>query len=252
MTPEAHEWLEDFPTDGHGLRDGGPFMIEGPDSVLGAAGILGPLGPLNRNQNYRADSHGVYRDRSGNPVRSVDAAYGSGKKTWDLYELYDEATAKNMQDNDTSFAVDGSIAKAGNSATDDTSDTYKFTSKEDQWVSALVIPTNPQMSFQQAMGEVAFSAPSGWDFGMSDLTKNFDDFDLEIMDKGGNVLAKSDLKDMSNWICIHVPKGTELQARVTLKNKATDRGEAPYRLLISGSTGEFNGIEAGGPQIKRG
>ena len=120
-------------------------------------------------------------------------------------------------------------------------------------VTVLVLPEKANLSFGMAMAEAQYStlwnglrSPSAWN---SDFAKNFDDFDLEILDRKGNVIGRSNLADGSDWVQLKVPKGTELQARVRLKSSfhAEDK---PYRLFVVGSTKHLNTSEARGNHLR--
>src|SRR5690606_41981302 len=85
--------------------------------------------------------------------------------------------------------VEGTIAEVGGA------DTFRFRSAEDQFVTVLVLPEKARLSFGTAMAEAQYSAtwnglssPSAWN---SDFAQNFDDFDLEILDAAGAVIALS-------------------------------------------------------------
>lgn len=143
--------------------------------------------------------------------------------------------------------VEGTIAEVGGA------DTFRFRSAEDQFVTVLVLPEKARLSFGTAMAEAQYSAmwnglssPSAWN---SDFAQNFDDFDLEILDAAGAVIARSNLADGTDWVQLEVPAGTELRARVRLRSSFHEETR-PSRLFVVGSTGERNTTEVKGPHVK--
>jgi hypothetical protein len=135
-----------------------------------------------------------------------------------------------MTDNDTSFMVQGSI---GNSSSE--VDAYRFTSREEQWVTVVVVPEN----------------------GLSD-------FDLEMTGGNGQRIARSDSDGKQSlgffgitrdgnyidFIQVKVARGEKLEARVSAK---TVNGAFPtYRLVVVGSTKAFASTDIKGPhQVAR-
>lgn len=194
----------------------------GPISQLGALGPLGPLGPIGAH-GYLRNSNGQYTDE-GNVVRDVtmwfDEAHTT-QRTYELYENYTESYAKSMTDNDTSFMV------AGTATTLDRTDTYTFTSNEEQLVTILVANSNVADTF---------------------LTN---DFDLTITDEHGNSLITSRLSGTwAEWIQMKVPANTTLKAEVKLATPFPIVLPYSYRLFITGSTQYVNKTEITGDHIR--
>ena len=75
------------------------------------------------------------------------------------------------------------------------------------------------------------------------------DFDLEILDETGAVIAQSNLADGTDWVQLEVPAGTELQALVRLRSSFHEETR-PYRLFVVGSTGELAGSGVEGPHVR--
>jgi hypothetical protein len=141
------------------LKPGGSAAILGPSGPAGPLGLTGPLGPVGVH-GHRRDEQGHFRDASGQIVRTMDAAYDERTlRTWDLYELYTESAAQQMRDNDTSFAVDGTLT-GGQEA-----DSYSFNVDHPQFVAINVVPrdagTNFDLVVHDAAGKELFATRSG-------------------------------------------------------------------------------------------
>jgi hypothetical protein len=190
------------------LRGLGHYAVLGPLGPLGPMGALGPLGPVGAH-GFGADDDGTYLDAQGQARRSVDVRYDAQgtTHTWELYERYTESFAKGMDDNDTSFMVEGRLAYEGGGAYE--TDEFSFTSNSDQLVTVCVVPE-----------------------------KSLDDFDFEITDAAGEVLVTSDSDDNIDWAQLQVKKGTKLNVRVKLKDSAHWFSK-DYRLFVTGSTERF-------------
>lgn len=201
--------INDF---GKHLQAGGLFTVLGPVGPLGALGPLGPLGPIGAH-GYLADSNGNYVS-NGVIYRTVGVPYNDTIRTYELFEKYTESHAKSMTDNDTSFMVEGEIYPLSEN------DTYTFTSNESQFVTILVTPE-----------------------------KEYDDFDLEILDSNDNVIATSNRADYIDWVQIQVPAGTTLKARVTLHSTGHFLSKT-YRLFVVGSTQYINTTDISGNHVK--
>jgi hypothetical protein len=191
------------------LRGLGQAAVLGPLGPLGPLGALGPLGPVGAH-GFGTDENGSYIDRDGKVQRTIDVFYNDDKtevRSYELFEKYSEEAAKAMTDNDTSFMVEGGIAYEGRGKYE--TDEFEFTSNSDQLVTVCVVPE-----------------------------KSLDDFDLEIVDDKGNVLAKSDSDDLMDWTQLQVKKGTKLKARVKLKDSGHWFSKT-YRLYVVGSGEEL-------------
>lgn len=198
----------------------GLWTALGPISQLGALGPLGPLGPTGAH-GYLKNSNGQYTD-DGQVVRDVTMWYNDAhtvQRTYELYENYTESFAKSMTDNDTSFMVEG-MANAF-----DRTDTYTFTSAQDQVVTLLVLNSNT--------ADVYLS----------------NDFDLTVTDEAGNQLITSALSgNWSDWIQMKVPANTTLKVQVKLATPVPVLFPG-YRLFVTGSTQYVNKTEITGDQV---
>ena len=194
----------------------------GPISQLGALGPLGPLGPVGAH-GYRRNSSGQYIAGS-NVARNVTMWFDEAKttqRTYELYENYTESFAKSMADNDTSFMVEGTATAF------DRTDTYTFTSNQDQLVTILVANSNVADTL---------------------LTNNFD---LTITDEHGNPLITSNLSGTwADWIQMKVPANTTLKAEVKLATSFPVVLPCSYRLFVTGSTQYVNKTEITGDHIR--
>ncbi len=88
-------------------------------------------------------------------MRTVRVPYEGRYRTYELFERYPEAVAKALPDNDTSFLVTGNASPGE-------VDSYPFTSRVGQYLTAVLVPEN-----------------------------SFSDFDLELVDGKGRALAAS-------------------------------------------------------------
>ena len=242
------------------LQPGGAATPLGPVGPLGPLGALGPLGPIG--------AHGLRRDSSGNYTgvcsdgrtgvcRTVDVEWtaGGSKRTWPLFESYTESTAKAKTDNDTSFMVQGEIARAGDT------DTFVAKSADAQWVTIVAVPEHAMHTYSQAMAILAASSVLGFNppvlvpFPPGYLYNHeasFDDFNLEVVvsDVGTAVSATSGTID---WATVRVPAGSTLEIKLTLYSAWTQwwRPYNPrYRLFVVGSTRYLAGAVASGPQLQ--
>ncbi len=273
------------------LRPGGIFAPLGPVGVSGALGPLGPLGPIGA-YGYEADDSGQYwpeedAEQKCNaapegcqtpPGRRSTVSWNEGEdRVYELVELYDEAHASAMTDNDTSFVVSGEIEEPG-----DGPDTFAFASARDQWVTILLVPQYAKYPFAQAMAILGQSAALGYQVPSAVTVPNlftgifvaqdynhytsFDDFDIEVeLVQGGKSIGTiaSQSGDAVDWIHVRVPAGTEFKAQVSLYNEwgaafqdslwgLTFRPSTPaYRLVVVGSTGTAQGQTAfAGPYLQ--
>src|SRR5262245_42571465 len=120
--PSINDWAKQ-------LQGGGEWTSLGPLGALAPLGPLGPLGPVGAH-GYRRDSHGNYT--SGSAVkRTINVDYAP--HTFELFEMYDEDTAKSDAPNDTSFVALGEAPRGE-------TDSYEIKSRYDQFVTILVVP----------------------------------------------------------------------------------------------------------------
>lgn len=230
------------------FQPGGMYAAVGPWGPLGALGALGPLGPVGAH-GFRADADGNYVSQDGSIQRTIRTEWTLGTaREWGLLEDYTEKRAKELPDNDTSFMVEGAIANA------ELSDTYRFRSNVDQYVTVLVLPELASATFFPHLRyrdnqPVAPTDPLGMniaqDFWRKAL-KAYDDFDVEVLNADGKVVARSNLLGGADWIHLKVPAGTDLQARVKLRS-SVQWGEKPYRLFVVGSNTAADPLPAGEP-----
>ena len=171
---------------------GGIWGVLGPAGPLGCLGPLGPLGP--------AGAEGSSIDSAGRHVHDgkVKRTVLVGEREFEICELYREAFAKAMPDNDTSFMVEGELSPPSET------DEYAFTSRCDQFVSVVVVPES-----------------------------TLDACALDVRGAGG-LLASSASSSLVNWVILHVRAGTSLKARVHLVGGATGPARS-YRLIVTGS-----------------
>jgi len=246
---------------GQQLTPGGAAAPLGPVGPLGALGPLGPLGPVG--------AHGFARDANGNYVgdckhdghtavcRTVDVEWtaGGSKRTWPLVELYPEAVAAAKTDNDTSFMVEGELARAGDV------DTFVAHSANAQWVTIVAIPEHAFHTYPQAMAILLASVGLGFATPvivpffpgyLYDHEGSFDDLDLEVAVEGVGT-AVSATSGSIDWVSVRVPSGSTLDIKLTLYRPwaAWWRPYNPrYRLIVLGSTKYLSGSSARGPQLR--
>jgi hypothetical protein len=145
------------------------------------------------------DSQGVYRNGA-SACRTVTVPYAGKVRRYELFETYSEAMAKSMRGNDTSFMVLGRIEASGAELDD-----FPFFSAVDQWVTVLVVPTEP-----------------------------LERLDVALFDGKGHLLAASASGSLMNFIQLQVPRGTSLWARVR-SHSPTVGWKGAYRLIVVGS-----------------
>ena len=188
------------------LQAGGVWGVLGPVGPLGALGPLGPLGPIG--------AHGLPQDEDGNYVkegdvqRAINVPYDGTERTYELFETYDEKHATTMADNDTSFMVEGRLDYEGWYKYE--TDRFEFASSQEQFVTILLLP-----EYQ------------------------LDDFDLDVLDAGGQLLAASQSYGLIDWVQLRVPAGTKLEVEVKLYSTQHVLGKR-YRLIVTGSTPHFS------------
>lgn len=189
--------INDF---GKQLQAGGVWTVLGPVGPLGALGPLGPLGPIGAH-GYSTDFDGSYLD-NGNVVRNVNVDYDGGQRSYELFENYKESYAKSATDNDTSFMVEGYISYPYSET-----DTYEFTSGDDQYVTITLVPMY-----------------------------TLDDFDIVVKDENGEVIEIANTADYVDFIQLNnISSGTTLTVEVTLYSTAHYHFK-DYRLYVVGST----------------
>lgn len=183
------------------LQAGGVWTVLGPVGPLGVLGPLGPLGPVGAH-GYLRDSAGRYKNGT-TVVRTVSVPYGSGSRSYELYENYTESYAKSASDNDTSFMVEGRIAYPYSET-----DSFVLTSRDTQYVTILLVPMY-----------------------------TLDDFDLVVRDAAtGSVLAKADSASYVDFVQLKsVSQGTRLKLEVKLYSTYHSYTK-DYRLFVVGST----------------
>ena len=183
------------------LRALGLWGILGPIGPLGPVGPLGVLGP-NGDHGFSKDKDGNYLNAEGKMVTDISINFSdNSKRKFDLYEYYkDEEFAKSKKDLDTSFVTKGNLSD------DNLYDEYIINNDDKQIVSILVLPTHI-----------------------------FNNFNLELSNSKGQLIAKSDSKEYINFIQFLAPKDTVYTIRVTTSDKSNE-----YMLYVTGSTEYLN------------
>jgi hypothetical protein len=234
--PLGRSYWEELPSIndfGKQLQAGGVWTVLGPVGPLGPLGPLGALGPIGAH-GFSTDDLGNYLDDAGELVRTVDVPWDEDEtRTYELFEQYEEEYALSLSDNDTSFMVSGGTSNQ---------DEYQLVSSSAQFVTVAVVPESASMFLPQAMGVLFAAASIGYDepvvAPISSLTT--DDFDLELLDESGKVVAASASRKFPDWIQMVVPKGKVLRARVSLHSTwdtfGASRISGRYRLIVTGST----------------
>jgi len=188
--PAINDWAKQ-------LQGGGVWTSLGPLGALGVLGPLGPLGPIGAH-GYEQDDHGRYL-HDGNVVRTVRAASSS----FELVEMYDEATATAMHPNDTSFLALGTLERGA-------VDKYDIKSRHDQFVTILVVPE-----------------------------KQLDNFDITIKTPEGRELATSHSSSYIDWVQLQAPRGGRMTVEVSLAASGHLLSKT-YRLYVVGSGAKFS------------
>lgn len=161
------------------LAKGGRYAVLGPDGPLSAVAGLGHLGP-NGGTGYVLDPSGNFVDKNGEVQRDTTVRYQGRAQVHALYELYTENKAAGMKNNDASWMVRGQLDHQ-----DSDGDRFHFTVKAGQHVTALAVPER-----------------AGERYG------------LELLDKRGRVIARSDSDNLVNWAHLPFPKDTEVSVRI--------------------------------------
>ena len=238
--PLGQAYWDDLPSIndfGKQLQAGGVWAVLGPVGPLGPLGALGPLGPVGAH-GFAADEAGNYLDDGGEVVRSVEVPWDDEEtRGYELFEQYEEEYALSLEDNDTSFMVSGSAWSEA--------DEFQLSSSSAQFVTIAVVPESASMFLPQAMGVLFAAAAIGYDEPPIAPTSSFttDDFDLELLDADGKVVAASASRKFPDWIQIAVPKGKVLRARISMHSTwdtfGASRISGRYRLFVTGSTKHF-------------
>lgn len=245
------------------LEQGGVFAPLGRVGPLGALGPLGPLGPVGAH-GYERDAKGNYtpkerchHDAPDRICRTVDVSWdGDEVRTYELFESYTEAHALAMDDNDTSFMVEGKIEVGAE-------DVYSFTTSENRFVTVVAFgiwTKYPPVTAAQLLlsaSLIGFATPTivpgfVFPFNVYDHDTSFDDIDLvlEITVDGETTQVVSDTASFVDWIHVRVPAGAEMHAGVQLASawSAPWRTISPaYRLFVVGSTPELTDSGIRGP-----
>lgn len=180
------------------LVAGGVWGVLGPVGPLGALGALGPLGPVGAH-GFRRDLDGNFVDGDGKVQRVVTVPWTeSTSREYELFEDYRESFAKTFADHDTSFMVEGVLLPSSET------DTFKFTSRYDQFVTIAVVPV--------------FS---------------LDDFDLRVKFGKNSIVSAS--HDYIDWIQVFVKADTKMSVSVSLASSGHFLSK-DYRLFVVGST----------------
>ena len=190
--PSINDWAKQ-------LQGGGVWTSLGPLGPLGALGPLGPLGPIGAH-GYRADAGGRYMNGSA-VKRTITTDYEP--YTFELVEMYDEATAKSYAPNDTSFVALGELPRGA-------SDSYDIKSRHDQFVTIMVVPE-----------------------------KQLDNFDITIKSPEGRVLATSRGSSYIDWVQLQAPRGGRMTVEVSLAASGHVFSKT-YRLYVVGAGEKFS------------
>lgn len=164
---------------GQDLAKGGRYAVLGDSGPLSAIAALGALGP-NGGTGYVLDPSGNFKDAQGDVVRTTQVRYQGQTQRHDLYELYTENKASRMTSNDGSWMVRGQLDHR-----DSDGDRFHFKVKAGQHLTVLATP--------ERRGER---------------------YAVELLDKRGKLLARSDSTQLVNWTHLPFEKDTELSVRV--------------------------------------
>lgn len=196
--PAINDWARQ-------LQAGGVWTVLGPFGPTGPLGPLGPLGPIGAH-GFASDADGNWiRSGDNTAIRTLEVPWENTTREYELVEMYPEEFAAGMTDNDTSAMITGGIS----SSDMDTPDRFQFTSRHMQFVTILLTPE-----------------------------AQLDDFDLVIMDLGGQELARSNSEDYIDWVQLLVPEGMQFEVEVWLAGSGHYFSKN-YRLYVTGSTEHF-------------
>ncbi|MFE9201281.1 hypothetical protein [Micromonospora sp. NPDC007230] len=244
LSPHAYEEalpaLGDFSKQ---LQAGGVWGVLGPVGPLGALGPLGPLGPTGAHGLGRT-SDGAYVDSGGSVRRAVEVPYDSATRRYELYEFYRDEYARALgYGNDTSFMAERSYLAPGSSVE------YRFTSASTQWVTINIVPMWMRYDLATLSGYVSSAAGNHLNYptGAARGSALVDDFDLQLTDDTGRVLAASDSVELADAIQVQVAAGTRLTLRVSYYQRGSYVGyHDGYRLFVTGSTPYLAGTDITG------
>ncbi|SCF17295.1 hypothetical protein GA0074695_3979 [Micromonospora viridifaciens] len=238
-----HETLPSLGDFSKQLQAGGVWGVLGPVGPLGALGPLGPLGPVGAH-GFRRTSDGVYVDSGGGTRRAADVPYGSSTRRYELFEFYRDGYARDLgYGNDTSFMVERDYLAPGSTAE------YRFTSANTQWVTINVVPMWMRYDLATLSGYVATAAGNRLNYpsGAARGSALVDDFDLQLTDDTGRVLATSNSAELADTIQVQVAAGARLKLRVTYYQRGSYFGyHDGYRLFVTGSTPYVTGTDITG------
>lgn len=206
------------------LQAGGPLAIAGRSGINNAAGWMGPLGPTGafatQGLTVNLDT-GDYVDAFGAVVTHIERVkwQGAESRRLPLVEHYREPRARQLSNEgrlDASWMVESTIPHRASTA-------FTFEAPAGQLLNLLVL---------SADADAAASAKPGVP------RDQLSDFDLEVLDAQGALLANSIQSDgTSDWIQLYNPRARQLTVRVTLKAQAIqNNGTGRFRLLVDTAT----------------
>lgn len=195
LTPEAIAALKYMGPLAEQLQPGGLFAAVGVVSAVGAGSGLGAAGVVG-GHGFASNERGDFVDDDGKVVRHTDVEYEGGTRRIQLTELYTEANLEGRASTDAAFMVRGTLPEG------DAEDTFRFTSKHDQFVTLTVVPETNDAYF------------------------------LDLLDRDGRVIATSDLNDGINYIQLQTQAGEVLSARVRRGEPAESRLPHPAAMMI--------------------
>ena len=226
------------------LQPGGTLGIAGRGGINNAAGWMGALGPTGayatRGLHVKA-STGDYVDAKGKVVGQIDRVKwdDTESRSLPLVEKYSAARAKQLSDAgtlDASWMVDQAIKRDGDTVS------YKFTAPAGQFLNLVVLPADQD----SAKGTLPTTKPSAQS-----------DFDLEVLNSKGEVIANSIQRDGNiDWIQMYNPEQKELIVRVSLKSHSvSSKGkDTKFRLVVDTASDKVKPVDTvqGAHQLKPG
>jgi hypothetical protein len=203
------------------LQPGGTTGIAGRGGINNAAGWMGALGPTGAfaTRGLHVNAAGDYVDHKGKVVGFIDnVKWNDGEsRSMPLIEKYSAARVKQLSNAgtlDASWMVDDTVTKDGGAQT------YKFTAPKGQFLNLVVLPADAD----SAKGTLPTTPPSAQS-----------DFDIELLNSKGEVLANSIQRDGNiDWIQMYNPAQTELQVRISLHSHSVASQGKPtaFRLIV--------------------
>ena len=198
----------------------GAYSVFGTTGPLGPLGLLGPLGAIGGARllkNVRGpDRLGEYRERStGKIVRTLRVPFGACEREFDLFEFYHWDHARKLSREgalDTSFATDDTLELF------DVEQVFRIKAPRTQIVTVMITPERGIM--RNVLG----------------IYQKLN-FDLEVSDVNGKLLASSIQLHHVNFVQIAVPSGTQLQIKV--KRQGLSARPQAFRLLVVGANAEL-------------